>query len=87
MKRIVKCMLIIIVLCYTLLPIYWIVVTSLKLPIEYTTRTPTLLPTRITLQHYREVIVEQHFSRYLVNTVTIAASAVTVSLIVAFLKL
>ena len=85
MKRIVKFILIVIVLCYTLLPIYWIVVTSLKPPIEYTTRTPTLIPERITFEHYHEVIVEQHFSRYLVNTVTIAVSAVTISLIVAFL--
>ena len=59
MKRIVKFILIVIVLCYTLLPIYWIVVTSLKPPIEYTTRTPALIPERITFEHYHEVIVEQ----------------------------
>ncbi len=83
--RIIKYILVVMVLCYTLLPIYWIVITSLKPPIEYTTRTPTLLPKRITFSHYYEVIVKQHFSRYLINTVTIATSASTISLSVAFL--
>lgn len=85
MNRIVKFVLVIIVLCYTLLPIYWIFITSLKPPIEYTTKTPTLVPINITLAHYHEVIFEQHFSRYLINTVTIATSAVAISLVVAFL--
>ncbi|MBD3307662.1 ABC transporter permease subunit [candidate division KSB3 bacterium] len=85
MKRAIKFILVVLVLCYTLLPIYWIVITSLKPPIEYTTKTPRLIPKQVTLSHYYTVLVEQHFSRYLLNTVTIAVSAVLISLIVAFL--
>jgi len=85
MTRFIKPVLIVIVLCYTLLPIYWIVTTSLKPPIEYTTRTPTLVPRHITFEHYKTVLFEEHFGRYLTNTVTIAVSAVVISLILAFL--
>lgn len=85
MKRIVKYVLLAIVLCYTLLPIYWIAITSVKPPIEYITRTPALVPKRPTLSHYYKVIVEQHFTRYLINTVTIATGATAISLFVAFL--
>jgi multiple sugar transport system permease protein len=85
MTRFIKYIFIMLVLCYTLLPIYWIVITSLKPPIEYTTKTPTLIPKQITFSHYYEVIVKQHFSRYALNTVTIAVSAVTISLLLAFL--
>lgn len=85
MHRIVKFVLIVLVLCYTLLPIYWIVMTSLKPPIEYTTKTPTLIPKNFTLEHYKKVLFEEHFSRYLRNTVIIAVSAVAISLFVAFL--
>ena len=85
MYRTIKFFLIILVLCYTLLPIYWIIVTSFKPPIEYTTRTPTLLPQNITLDHYKTVLFEEHFSRYLANTVSIAVSAVVISLSIAFL--
>jgi len=84
MKRIVKYVLLVIVLCYTLLPIYWIAITSFKSPIEYITSTPTLVPKKLTLSHYHEVIAEQHFARYLINTVTIAACTIALSLFVAF---
>jgi len=85
MTTIIKYVLIVIVLVYTLLPIYWILTTSVKPPLEYTTKTPTLIPKQITLSHYYEVIVKQHFSRYLLNTVIIAVSAVSISLLLAFL--
>ena len=85
MNRIIKFVLIVLVLVYTLLPIYWIVVTSVKPPIEYTTKTPTLIPKNITFEHYKNVLFEGHFGRYLKNTVTIAVSAISISLILAFL--
>ena len=85
MNRVLKYVLIVGVVCYTVLPLYWIVITSLKPPIEYTSKTPSLFPKNVTLEHYKTVIVEEHFSRYLMNTVTIAVSAVVISLLVAFL--
>lgn len=84
MNRVVKYVLVLLVLCYTLLPIYWIVMTSFKPPIEYTTKTPTLIPKNITLEHYKKVLFEEHFGRYLKNTVIITGSAVAISLLLAF---
>jgi len=81
----VKPVLIALVMCYTLLPLYWIVITSVKPPIEYTTRTPTVIPKQITLEHYKTVLFQEHFGRYLFNTVVIAVSAVSISLLLAFL--
>lgn len=83
--RIFKYFLILLVLLYTLLPIYWMITTSLKSPLEYTTRTPSLFPKLPTLEHYATVLFEEHFSRYLGNTVAIAVSATSISLVVSFL--
>lgn len=84
-NRAIKYLLVLLVLCYTLLPIYWIVMTSFKPPIEYTTKTPTIIPQSMTLEHYKQVLFKEHFGRYLKNTVIITVSAVSISLCIAFL--
>ncbi|MBW9206826.1 carbohydrate ABC transporter permease [Mumia sp. zg.B53] len=68
-------------LAVTLVPIYYIVVTSLRPRADYFTSNPLSIPTEPTLTAYREVLAAD-FTKYLVNSVlvTVATVAVTVTL-------
>ena len=68
-------------LVVTLVPIYYIIVTSLRPRADYFTSNPLSIPTEPTLTAYREVLAAD-FTKYLVNSVlvTVATVAVTVTL-------
>lgn len=70
-------------LIVVLLPIYYIVVTSLRERSTFWTENPVLPPLRPTIQAYRTVLDNQ-FLLYLSNSmiITVAATAVTVSICV-----
>jgi multiple sugar transport system permease protein len=72
------------VLIIILFPIYWMITTSFKLPLEYATKDPTWIPTKTTLSHYQS-LWEHKFMRYLINTVITSLSATIISLIGGFL--
>ncbi|MCL0075990.1 carbohydrate ABC transporter permease [Dehalococcoidia bacterium] len=59
------------VLLFTLFPLYWMIVTSFKTPLEFVARDIAWIPTPITLEHYGEV-VEEGFMRFFQNTIIIA---------------
>ncbi len=63
----------------TLFPIYWILVTSLKTPVEVISPVPTLIPQIFTLENYISV-VQSGFFRHLFNSLIVAASATLLSL-------
>lgn len=63
----------------TLFPIYWIVVTSLKTPVEVISPVPTLIPQIFTLENYVSV-VQSGFFRHLFNSLIVAVSATLLSL-------
>ncbi|MCR4391500.1 MAG: carbohydrate ABC transporter permease [Candidatus Acetothermia bacterium] len=83
-RRAVLYLLVALAMVWTLFPIYWMVTTSLKLPIEYASPEPSWAPTRITFEHYRS-LWEHRFLRYFLNTVITAAAATVVSLLCGFL--
>jgi len=66
---------------FILFPIYWMVTTSVKPPLEYATRNPTWFPQHPTLAHYRS-LVEQKAYRYFLNTLVVSLSATVISLVV-----
>ncbi|TNC48071.1 carbohydrate ABC transporter permease [Mumia zhuanghuii] len=68
-------------LVVTLVPIYYIVVTSVRPRADYFTSNPLSIPAEPTLTAYREVLAAD-FTKYLVNSVvvTVATVAVTVAL-------
>lgn len=70
-----------IALIFFLFPIYWVVVTSLKLPGEYMHRPPILIPENPVLNHYRNVMNAKG-ELALRNSVIIATSATLFSLLV-----
>lgn len=62
-----------------LFPIWWLLSTSLKTPLEFLEGGLALLPRQPTLAHYREVLLERGFLRFLANTALIACAATALS--------
>ena len=70
-----------IALVFFMFPIFWVVVTSIKLPGEYMQRPPVLFPDEPTLNHYRNVMNDKG-KLALRNSAIIATSAAALSLLV-----
>jgi multiple sugar transport system permease protein len=64
-----------------LFPIYWMVVTSLKLPRDIY-RTPSLWPHALTLDNYRVLIADKGFLAAVRNSFYVAASVTVISVII-----
>lgn len=71
-------------LILSLFPIYWIIVTSLKTPVETILPVPTLFPKQITLQNYLKIFSGGQISN-LWNSVFVTAASTILSLGLAFL--
>jgi len=70
-----------IVVALVLFPIYWMVITSLKLPREIF-RTPTLWPELFTWRNYDELINERGFLTNVKNSLIVASSVTLISLLI-----
>jgi multiple sugar transport system permease protein len=66
-----------------LLPIVWMVGTSLKPPLEFVASTVDLLPDRPTLDHYRALIADDILGKVL-NSLTVAIGATVLALAAGF---
>lgn len=64
---------------FVLFPIYWMITTSVKLPLEYATREPTWFPSQPTGEHYRALWTNRAY-RYLGNTVMVSLSSTFLAL-------
>ncbi len=71
-------------LLVVVVPIYWIVVTSLRSQAGFFATSPLALPTEPTLDNYR-LVLESGFPTYLVNSVVVTAAAVVVTLAICVL--
>ena len=67
----------------TLLPIYWIAITSVKLPREVIAAVPTLFPREVTFYNYREVL-SAGVGRNFFNSLVTAGLATLVSIALGF---
>ncbi|SLM18803.1 Binding-protein-dependent transport systems inner membrane component [uncultured spirochete] len=76
--------LMIVILLITLFPIYWIVVTSLKTPVENILPVPTLYPHKFTLDNYQKVLLGGSL-RNLFNSIFVTAVSTLLSLAIGFL--
>jgi raffinose/stachyose/melibiose transport system permease protein len=72
-------------LAIVVIPLYWVVITSLKLQSNYYASNPLLPPSSPTLDNYRFVL-EAGFVRYLVNSVVVTAGAVVPAVLVSFMS-
>ena len=72
-------------LVWTLVPFYWMVVTSLKKDKEIYGFEATLLPRQPNLDHYRRLFTQTPFVQYLLNSTIVAVSTTAASLVLACL--
>lgn len=68
-------------LVFFLFPIFWVGITSIKLPGEYMHRPPILIPEAPTLNHYRSVMASKG-GVALANSAVVASAATALSLLV-----
>ena len=60
-------------LAFTLFPIYWLVISSLKTPKEIFAFPPTYFPTQLTLENYRETLQSRMVGFY-INSIIVAGT-------------
>lgn len=73
---------VLLVLAVVLFPIYWLVLTSLKIQREFFTNPPVMFTTDLTLDHYRAVLVDPLNQRFFWNTGVVTVSATLVATLV-----
>lgn len=80
--RVVTTLGVILALFWSLAPIYWIVVTSLKTSREIYAVPPTLLPARATLANFNTALFSSKFPQFVLNSATVAISVTLISAVV-----
>lgn len=70
---------------YTLLPIFWVFVTSLKTPEEARSFPPSLIPKEITFDNYRTLFQDQQMMKSFLNSIIIAVPATILCVIISAL--
>jgi len=71
------------IIAFFLFPTAWVVVTSLKLPVEYFSIPPRWIPEAPTLDHYRKMFVDYNVADAIKNSVIISAANTIVTLLFA----
>jgi len=71
-------------LAIVIIPIYWIVVTSLKAQSSYFGANPLALPTSPTLENY-QLVLENQFTRYFLNSLIVTLGAVIPAVAISFM--
>ena len=67
-----------------MLPIYWIVITSVKTQENYFASNPLLPPSHPTLENYR-LVLKNDFVQYFVNSVIVTVGAVVPAVLISFM--
>ena len=55
-----------------IVPLVYLIINSIKLPREFLTTPPTILPTEVTFEHYQELVDDKKTVRYFQNSLTVA---------------
>jgi raffinose/stachyose/melibiose transport system permease protein len=71
-------------LLIVIVPIYWIVITSFKTQSNYVQTNPFAPPTEPTLENY-QLVIENDFVRYFVNSAIVTLGAVVPAVLVSFM--
>jgi raffinose/stachyose/melibiose transport system permease protein len=71
-------------LLIVIVPIYWIVITSFKTQSNYFAMNPLAPPTEPTLENY-QLVIENDFVRYFVNSAIVTLGAVVPAVLVSFM--
>src|SRR5436190_23269868 len=71
-------------LAIVIIPIYWVVITSLKAQSGYYASNPLVPPADPTLANY-QFVIESNFINYFVNSVVVTVGAVVPAVLVSFM--
>jgi multiple sugar transport system permease protein len=74
-----RLVLLVLALLITLLPVYWMVITSLKTQLEVFSAPPTFAPQRPTLENYISLFANRNLGAYLLNSLIIVGTSVLLS--------
>lgn len=66
-----------------LLPFWWVITGSFKIPQEIIARIPTMIPHSFSLQHYEKLLSGSDYPVYLVNSLVVAVLSTAITIIVA----
>jgi multiple sugar transport system permease protein len=80
-KQALRLLLISLSLVLTLLPVYWMVNTSLKVQVEVFASPPTLVPQRFTLDNYVSLFIRRNLGAYLLNSIIIVGTSVVLAVV------
>src|SRR6266508_2206262 len=81
-----RLVLLVLALLITLLPVYWMVITSLKTQLEVFAAPPTFAPQRPTLENYISLFANRNLGAYLLNSLIIVGASVLLSVATVSLK-
>jgi ABC-type glycerol-3-phosphate transport system permease component len=81
-KRLLVATILLAFLSFNLVPLIWTISTSVKPTPEIFTSPPSFWPHTFTLEHYRTVLVERDFGRYVLNSVLVGLGATVLALLV-----
>jgi multiple sugar transport system permease protein len=79
---ILRLLLISLSLVLTLLPVYWMANTSLKVQVEVFASPPTLVPQRPTLENYVNLFTCRNLGAYLLNSLIIVGASVALAVVI-----
>lgn len=68
-----------------LIPLAYLIINSLKLPREFLTTPPTIIPSAITLEHYQEIFADEDTVQVFANSLTVASATTIITIICATL--
>ena len=74
---------IVILLVITLVPIYWLLITGVKLPREAMAKPPILIPSVLTLSNYQAVFRIPGVTRFIGNSLITASTSTVLGMILA----
>ncbi len=83
-KKVIGIVFVIVWVVLTLLPIYWMLNTSLKTTAEVYLKDPTLFPRRVTFDNYVQLFANTGFLQGILNSLFVSLTAATFSIVVAF---
>jgi len=89
MKAFTRCIIVLVsltLLLYTTFPFFWLLLSSIKYPVELYSIPPRFFPQRPTLNGYVAVLRDSEFLRSLLNTMIISLAATSIALAIGVLS-
>ena len=75
----------IIIFLFFFFPFFWIISSSIKSPEEIISKNPTFFPLSFTIEHYYKLLITSDILRYLLNSLIVSFSSMTISVVLSLL--